>query len=127
MIKTFSKIFSILLILVLVQSNFSFAITQMLCKMGKTKNVCECDHSCTNELKISSEESSCCKVSTEEINNTNILEINKLSVIKVIKFQLSNDFLPVKLISNISQSFSSHIIHFKPPADIPILFSNILI
>lgn len=127
MIKTLSKYFSILLILVLVQSNFSFAITQIMCKMGKIQTSCECANPCEDELQINSEESDCCKVTSGEINNTNILELNKLSIIKDIKFQLTDSFLQVNLLSDLSQNFRTNILHFKPLADIPILFSHILI
>ncbi len=125
--KTFSKYFSIVLVLLLIQSNFSFAITQILCKMEKMQNSCECENPCEHELQINSEESNCCKVTSGEINNTNILEFNKLSIIKDIKFQLIDNFLTVNLLTHLSQNFRSNILHFKPPADIPIVFSHILI
>lgn len=95
--------------------------------MEQMQNSCECENPCSNELKITLEESQCCKVSIQEINNTNILELNKLSFYKDIKFQLTDNFLSVNLQSDLSHNFSLHIIHFKPPADIPILFSHILI
>lgn len=125
--KIFSKYFSLLLILILVQSNFSFAITQMLCKMDNFQTTCECDYSCMNELQISSEKSHCCKVFIHEISNSNILELNKLKFNTDIKFKFIESFLPVNLQSDLSQTFRPHITHFKPPADIPILFSHLLI
>ena len=129
--RIFSKYFSILLILVLIQSNFSFAITQMLCRMDNFQTTCECEDPCRNESQITSEESQCCKVLIHEISNTNILELNKLKFNPGIKFNIIESFLPlnlhVNLQSDLSQTFRLHLIHFIPPADIPILFSHILI
>lgn len=125
--KVFFKYYSILLILILLQSNFNFAITQMLCRMERLQTTCQCDDPCMNELQISQEESQCCKVSIQEISNTNILDLNKLSFNTDIKFSFIDSYLPVNFQSNLSQTFRLHITHFKPPADIPILFSHILI
>lgn len=127
MIKTTTKIFTILLILVLVQSNLSFAITQMLCKMDNFQTACECENSCMNELQISSEKSQCCKVFIHEISNKNILELNKLKFSTDIKFKFVENSSPVNLQTELPQIFKLQTIHFKPPADIPILYSHILI
>ena len=125
--KTFSKYFSLFLILILIHSNFSFAITQMLCKMAKNQTACECQNPCASELQITSEESQCCKIFKKEINNKNILESNKFSFTKNIIFQITDAIPAVKLISQLSKNNMSRNCHFNPPADIPILFSHILI
>ncbi|HAY33624.1 MAG TPA: hypothetical protein DCY06_05770 [Bacteroidetes bacterium] len=126
-IKTFLKYFSILLIAVLIQSNFSFALNHMLCKMSEVQTACECGVPCENEIRYSAKESGCCSVIISEISNKNILEINKLSFIKDIYSQFNERFLNLELLSDFPRNFSKQITHFKPPADIPILFSHILI
>lgn len=127
MIKTITKYFSILLIAVLIQSNFSFALNHMLCNMSEVRTSCECGVSCENEIQYSSKGTGCCSILVSEISNTNILEINKLSFIKDMYSQITERFLSLELLSDLPRNFSLQIIHFKPPADIPILFSHILI
>lgn len=128
MIKKLSKYFSILLILVLINSNFSFAFTQIMCKMSKVQNTCECKQSsCPKEVQIKSEESDCCKVKFIEINNTNTLEINKLCIISNVAYQTQNYFLLSDINSELIHLYRFRTDHFKPPADLPILFSHILI
>lgn len=128
MLKKLSKYFSILLILVLINSNFSFALTQMMCKMSQDRNTCECEQSsCSNEAQINSEEPVCCKVKFIEINNINTLELNKLLAASEVVYQIQNYFLQSDINSESTHYFRIQLNHFKPPADIPILLSHILI
>jgi hypothetical protein len=99
----------------------------MQCKMSKTQETCECKNECHKILQFNSEESECCKVKIKEINNSNTLETNKLSLAKEITFQFNYYFLKSDLNSNLSYNFKLSINHFRPPPDIPILISHILI
>lgn len=95
--------------------------------MSEVQTDCECGVPCENEIQYSSTKSGCCSVLVSEISNTNILEINKLSFNKDIYSRLTERFLTLELLSDLPRNVSMQIIHFKPPADIPILFSHILI
>lgn len=112
----------------LVNSNYSFALTHMMCKMNSTRGACECNQdSQQGELKIDSMNAGCCKTEIKEINNSNTLESNKLSIVKEISFITIQYFAETE-----SNPFSTSVSHlksayFSPPTDIPILFSHILI
>ncbi len=126
--KKILKYFSILLILLLINSNFSFAHTYMVCMMSKVQTVCECEHdSRSTGVQEISTEPLCCKVKLTELNNSNTLKLDKLSVIKVITFQPIHYFVSSILNSGFSFNYILHKTHFKPPSDIPILLSHILI
>lgn len=128
MIKIFSKYFSILLTIVLLHSNFSMAITYMSCKMGMQDNVCLCeDNPGMKYEKITEEESACCKVKTQEINNSNSFEISKLSLVKENSFQFINYFLPSNSNQDSPATYKLISGHPKPPVNIPILISTLLI
>lgn len=128
MLKKLSKYFSLFLILFLVNSNYSFALTHMMCKMNNTHEACECNqNSQSGELQFDTKDQGCCKTEIKEINNSNTLESNKLSIVKEISFLTIQYFAEQG-----SSSYSSFITHlqsafFKPQTDIPILFSHILI
>lgn len=128
MLNKISKYFSVFLILFLVNSNYSFALTHMMCKMNKTQEVCECDQKSTSgELQIDSMDPGCCRQEIKEINNTNTLESNRISLVSEAPFISINFFEESKIHS--FTSFISHIesAYFHPPVDIPILYSQILI
>ena len=99
-----------------------------MCKMSKAQDECECKSAdCTEQAKLVSEESQCCKTKFNEINNTNTLESNKVLPVKEIPFQFNDYFLKSGSNAELSYSLTFDISHFRPPADIPILFSHILI
>lgn len=127
-LQKLSKYFSLFLILFLVNSNYSFALSHMMCKMNDTNDSCECQHiSKQGELRFDSKASECCKAEIKEINNSNTLESNKISLIKAISFTTLHFFEESKL-QSVSYFFSQKALAcFHPPADIPILFSHILI
>ena len=128
MLIKLSKYFSLFLVLILVNSNYSFALTHMMCKMNDTRDACECEqNSQAGELQFDSKDQGCCKTEIREINNSNTLESNKLSIVKEISFITIQYFAEPE-----SSSFSIFISHLqsayiKPQTDIPILFSHILI
>jgi len=127
-IKKLSKYFSLILILVLINSNFSFAITHMMCNMSKTQENCECkDNSDNHTLQSNSKESDCCKITSKEINNTNNLNLNKLKQCYTDTFQTLNYFTPSIAINNTHQSYYSFKNHPRYKPDIIILISRILI
>lgn len=128
MVKIIKKYFSLPLILVLIYSNFSFVLLQEICMMSIMQDTCECEMSaCCEKVEVNSDESDCCKVKLKEINNTNTLESNKLSLVKEIPFHFNHYFLKSTLNPVLSYSFNFNISHFKPPDDISILISHIII
>lgn len=124
----FTKYFSLFLILFLINSNYSFAITQMLCKMSKIQTECECSHwSGKKETRINSDDAACCDITIHEINNSNTLDKTKFSPVNDNPVSTINYILPV--IFN-SKSFSLHKIFRdlnKPFRDIPLLNCTLLI
>lgn len=128
MLTKLSKYFSLFLILFLVNSNYSFALTHLMCKMNNTNKACECEqNSQSGELQFDSKDPGCCKTEIKEINNTNTLESSKISIVKEISFK-SIQFLEETNFQSFTYSSSQlHLNHFHPPSDIPILFSHILI
>lgn len=128
MFKKISKYFSVFLILFLVNSNYSFAFTHMMCKMNKSQDACSCEqNSNSGELRIDSKDPACCKTLIKEINNTNTLESNKISLIREISFKTIQYSGESKIQSYTSLISGIQLIYFHPPSDIPILFSHILI
>lgn len=128
MIKQFTKYFSFFLIIFLINSNYSFAITHMFCKMSKMQNECECKtDSDTKGMQIDSKEPDCCKVKISEINNSNTLEKNKISFVNINSVQLVTYILPAICISNSYTKYNLYKDFNKPFSDIPILISSLLI
>lgn len=128
MFNSFTKYFSLLLVLFLINSNYSFAYTQMLCNMSNNKTECECKaDSETDEMHLSTKDSECCKVKTHEINNSNTLEKNKTSYNFFNTHQAVIYVLPLNV--NQKTTSNSNIQNtFKIPiSDIPILYSSLLI
>jgi hypothetical protein len=125
--KKIAKYFSVPLIIVLIHSNFSFAYTQIQCSMSKTQEKCECRNQCAKLPQFNTQESECCKVKFKEINNANILESNKIFSGKEVTFQFNDYFVKSDLNFNSSHNFKLSSSHFRPPPDIPILISHILI
>lgn len=123
-----SKYFSLILLLVLVNSNFSFAITRILCSMSRVHDACECEqNSKTEDIQFSAAESGCCKIHIKEINNSNIL---KNTTSKEINSNVSQNTVYYQDL-NIRPEKYTHVVFinktFKPPIDIPVLFSSLLI
>ncbi|MBS1552680.1 MAG: hypothetical protein JST15_11505 [Bacteroidetes bacterium] len=123
-----SKYFSLILLLFLVNSNFSFALTQMMCSMNMADDVCECkDNSKADDIQFNTPESGCCKTNIKEINNSNILE-NTVS--KVTKSIISLNTIHYQEVSIRPETYTCFIIihnTFKPPKDLPVLYSSLLI
>ncbi len=126
------KYFIANLSLVLILSNFSFATTLMLCRMGNMQTSCSCtqseDHS--SQLASLSKVNSCCENKTYELSNSNILSIvkndltgNFLSVINVINTESISAGLSTLIVSRITNQNSYH----PPNSEIPILNSSLLI
>lgn len=128
MIKLISKYFSILLILILVNSNFSFALTQMLCEMSEDQTVCQCaENNVSDELQTEVSKMSCCDNKIHEINNSNTLDKNNTTYKNFISAQQVISILPQ---NEFSLPFTDHLVYLnyhKPPSDIPIQISSFLI
>lgn len=128
MIKTISKYFSVLLILILVNSNFSFAFSQMLCEMSIEPTVCKCEeNNMSDEVPADVSKMSCCDNNILEINNSNTLVKNNTDYTNLNSIQLLISLLPH---IEITKTFADHLVfqkHHKPPSDIPILISSFLI
>ena len=128
MINKISKYFSLILLLVLVNSNFSFAITQMMCTMSKMQDACECGNSDgAKDIQFSSAESACCKINIKEINNSNLLQ-NTIS--KETKSTVSQNIVYYQNLYTRPETHTYFVFinkNFKPPKDIPILYSSLLI
>ena len=123
-----SKYFSLILLLLLVNSNFSFALTQMMCSMSRVHDVCECEHnSAADDVQLSSAESGCCKISINEINNTNLLESASSKEIKSIISLNTVYYQEVHIRPETCTYFAFINKNFKPPIDIPVLYSSLLI
>lgn len=125
MFKSFTKYFSLFLIIFLINSNYSYTFTQMLCNMSKVKTECECESA--SGMHLDTKESECCKVKTHEINNSNTLEKNKTSHKYDITVQTVVYFLPhINIINSTSHSRIQYNLKI-PITDIPILYSSLLI
>lgn len=128
MFKKFTKYFSLFLIIFLINSNYSFAITQMLCKMSNLQNECECKtNSETPGIYLNIMEKDCCKIKISEINNSNPLENNNISFVDDLSIQLVIYTLPANTISKTNLQYNLYKDFNKPFSDIHILFSALLI
>lgn len=128
MLKKLSKYFSLFLVLILVNSNYSFALIHMMCKMNNSGDACKCkENSNSRESEFDSMDKGCCVTEIKEINNTNTLESNRISLIKDTSFLTVDFFEKSILYSNTFSNTNILLNHFHPPSDIPILFSHILI
>ncbi|MBP9192761.1 MAG: hypothetical protein KBF96_09440 [Ignavibacteria bacterium] len=126
--KSYIKYFTLFITIILLNSNFSFAISEMLCNMSEVQTECECEtDSHTLAMMISSGENGCCKINTNEINNSNTLEKNNIKLIKEHSFQSVIYLLPV---SEFTRTITSQVIFTTsniPIPDIPIINSSFLI
>src|SRR4030095_520575 len=128
----FTKYFVVILSLLLVLSNFSFATSLMICGMSDEITKCECKHDTQPPLKgigYSKEKSSCCDNETTELSNSNTLSIVKTDLPKditlfvLIAFDFHNDLSlqynrPVH-----SSADKEHV----PKQNLPVLISSLLI
>ena len=126
------KILTNFLILLVLLSNASFAISSTLCEMTK-KSICSCSMNEDNNTKntsdkISVHRNSCCKTEVKFISNTSDYE----SFQKVSIRDISNVLITSKLFQ-ISNPFSSNINHkevllfYNISVDIPVKNSSLLI
>jgi len=126
--KTYIKYFTLFLTILLLNSNFSFAISEMMCNMSGVQTGCECEtDSRTGLMKVSSEEKACCKINVSEINNSNTLEKNNIVFKSDLPIHQVSFFIPV---NEISKNYSSQSIFTNcniPVPDIPIINSSFLI
>lgn len=128
MIKSYIKYFTLFLIIILLNSNFSFAITQMMCKMSEVQTSCECEtDSQTGVMKISSEEKACCKIHISEINNSNTLEKNNIKVTNHIPVQSVIYQISVTELTKTFTTQNIFSICYIPIPDIPVINSSFLI
>ncbi|MEO6695430.1 MAG: hypothetical protein ABIY50_00050 [Ignavibacteria bacterium] len=130
MIKKLSKYFSLILILVLVNSNFSFAVQSLLCGMSTDPKICECKHqspSNCKEISITKEKSSCCTFNLKEINNSTTFEVLKRSSLEKDIVILIHNLIQTDLNSNFVFHDRGFTTHPKTFTDIPILTSQFLI
>ncbi len=126
--KNLSRVFALILIVVLVNSNFSFAHKIMDCSMTPQKNECICMEICKdNPVLIDEEESACCKITTHELSNSTTFESFKIfqkdqcNAVSTIHFQTAGQS-PVTLIMAASLNTDT-----GPPSDFPVLFSSLRI
>ncbi|HMR40273.1 MAG TPA: hypothetical protein PKA90_07560 [Ignavibacteria bacterium] len=126
--KSYIKYFTLLLTILLLNSNFSFAISEMMCKMSTDKDQCECTtDSHTGVMKITSEEKACCKNSVSELNNSNTLEKNNTKHVTDQAQQKLIYTMPVNKDTQTSSIFISFVNLKIPVPDIPIFNSSLLI
>ncbi len=118
--------------LVLILSNFSFAVTLAFCKMNGDNAVCSCIHKNSAEksgLVIKKIPKSCCETKIVELSNSNLLEIlNSYSGNSFLQADIINSDVNILLsastqINRILTEFSYH----PPNSEIPILNSSLLI
>jgi len=129
-IKKLSKYFSLILILVIVNSNFSFAVQSMLCEMSTDPKICECKHqseSNCKEISITKEKFSCCTVNVNEINNSTTFEVFKRSALDNDVVILIHNLIHTDLHLNFVFHDKAFTTHPKTFTDIPILISRFLI
>ncbi|MBS1518034.1 MAG: hypothetical protein JSS91_08095 [Bacteroidetes bacterium] len=128
MIKPITKYFSVLLIIFLVNSNFSFAVTQMICGMSKVKNVCECrSETGKDKMTLTQSESECCKIKIRVITNSNTLEKNQSKIINLYPVYQYLTLLPVFEITKPNTHSSINSDFPVPITDIPVFISSLLI
>lgn len=96
--------------------------------MSSVPSECECEtDSQTGVMIISSEENACCKINTNEINNSNTLEKNNKVLEKDLSYQTVNYLLPVTEFSKNYTALRIFTISNIPIPDIPIINSSFLI
>ena len=127
--KIFLKYFTSILVIILLNSNFSFAISQMICKMSKVQTECPCDMDQSSmNSKISKEQNDCCKDKISEINNSNTLEKNSIRYATDQVPQKTIFTIPINNYSIFSSSINYIYINLKIPVpDIPVINSSLLI
>lgn len=91
------------------------------------KNICECESRTCHEVPQVRSDSECCKLNIKETNNSVTLELNKLILIKEISFQSIHYFLSPTSNYNLTNDSKTYPNHCKPPSDLPILISTLLI
>jgi len=135
--KKVNKYFIFIISLLLVLSNFSFATQQMLCLMNDDADAdadVKCDCTCAyNEISqgitISNNSSPCCSTKTNELSNINNLQITGNELPKDITsfsplyINMLKDITFDSLIDITFSALKEHV----PKAEIPILFSSLLI
>lgn len=100
----------------------------MMCSMNMAHDVCECeDNSKADDIQFNTPESGCCKTSIKEINNSNILENATSKVIKSIISLNTVHYQEVHISPEKCTYFANIHKTFKPPKDIPVLYSSLLI
>jgi len=118
--------------LVLILSNFSFAVTLAFCKMNGDNAVCSCIHKNSAEksgLVIKKIPKSCCETKIVELSNSNLLEIlnsysgNSLFHADLLISDINSIASASSQINKIYNEFSYH----PPNSEIPILNSSLLI
>lgn len=126
------KYFITNLALVLILSNFSFAVTLAFCKMNSDNTVCACSHNNgteKSELAFKRIPNTCCDTKIVELSNSNILEIiNSYSGNFLLHSHTTNadNFSITGSLYNISRIYSEFSYH-PPNSEIPILNSSLLI
>lgn len=126
------KYFITYLALVLILSNFSFAVTLAYCKMNGDNTACACSHNSSTEkpeLSFKKIPNSCCDTKVVELSNSNILEnLTKYSVNTLFHTQIVNaDAYGInKSLSDVNRICSEFPYH-PPNSEIPILISSLLI
>ena len=118
--------------LVLILSNFSFAVTLAFCKMNGDNAVCSCIHKNSAEksgLVIKKIPKSCCETKIVELSNSNLLEIlnsysgNSFLQADIINSDVNSLLSASTQVNRIITEFSYH----PPNSEIPILNSSLLI
>ena len=119
--------------MLLVLSNFSYATQQMLCLMSEETDI-GCDCTCEqNDLSsgviLTNDSSPCCANTTNELSNTNNLQLTGNELPKdITSFATlyNNHVKDITFNSFFDNSFSALKEHI-PKTDIPILISSLLI
>jgi len=91
------------------------------------KNICECESRTCHKVPQVRSDSECCKLNIKETNNSVTLELNKLILIKEISFQTIHYFLSPASNHNLTSNSKTCSYNCKPPSDIPVLSSALLI
>lgn len=126
------KYFITYLSLVLILSNFSFAVTLAFCEMNRENIVCACSHNNSIEesgIAIKKIPNACCETKIIEFSNSNILEVlNSYSG----NFSFHADIINANLnnlngvLSHVRRVYSEFSYH-PPNSEIHILHSSLLI
>jgi hypothetical protein len=131
-LKKIKKILINVLVLLVLLSNASYAISYTLCKMTK-KSVCQC--SMTNENnsntageKISSQSNSCCKSEINYISNSSDYEsYQKVTLSNISNTLITSNFFQIS--NHVSANFTGKevLLFYYIPADIPVRNSTLRI